>query len=209
MQRLVEGRHAEIDVILRTAGERSGQIAPRVGVRAEDVSCRCKRRGIPAWNDKALTPASWRDCGHGVYTLDLAPEEFHAADQLTVLIEGSAELRPPIEPELLTFEVVTAPPSGVPAIPQTILCGHVLTLNLTGKQKAQVTATVAQVPLVLGGAGIARDLVTVETDADGYFELTLVTGALVTVQIAAINYQRQLVVPPPPAPGIPVRLFSL
>lgn len=209
MQRLVEGRHAEGDVMLRTPGERSGHTVPRLGVRPEDVTCRCKRRGVPAWRDKMLTPATWRDCGHGVYTLDLAPDEFHSADQLTVLLEGSTELRPAIVPELLTFEVVTAPPSGVPAIPQTTLCGHVLTLSLNGKQKAQVTATVAQVPLVLGGAGIARDVVTVETDETGFFELTLVTGALVTVQVQAINYQRQLVVPPPPAPGIPVRLFSL
>lgn len=209
MQRLVEGRHAEVDVILRTPGERSGHTVPSLGVRAEDITCRCKRRGVPAWQDKMLTPANWRDCGHGVYTLELAPDEFRDADQLVVLLEGNGEVRPSIVPELLTFEVVTTPLSGVPAIPQTILCGHVLTLGLAGKQKAQVTATVAQVPLVLGGAGISRDVVTVESDETGYFELILVTGALVTVQVPAINYQRQLVVPPPPAPGIPVRLFSL
>lgn len=209
MQRLVEGRHAEVDVILRTDGERPGHTVPRLGLRTEDVLCRLKARGTPSWQAKVLTPANWRECGHGVYTLDLAPEEFDGADRLVVFVEGRAELRPSFTPALLSFEVVPAQPSGVPGIPQTTLCGHVLTLGLAGKQKAQVTARVAQVPLVLGGAGISNDVVTVETDESGYFELVLVTGALVTVNVQAINYQRQFVVPPPPAPGIPVRLFSL
>lgn len=209
MQRLTEGRRAEIDVILRTDGERPGHTVPRLGLRTEDVLCRLKRRGTPAWQMKILTPASWRECGHGVYTLDLDSEDVRDTDQLVVFLEAPAMVKPTFAPELLTFDVVPALPTGVPAIPQTTLCGHVLTLGLAGKQKAQVTARVAQVPLVLGGAGISNDVVAVETNEDGYFELTVVTGALVTVQIQAINYQRQFVVPSPPAPGIPVRLFSL
>lgn len=205
MQRLIEGRRAEVDVILRSA---DGAI-PRPGVRCDDVACRYKRRGAPAWKEKLLTPATWRDCGHGVYTLDLAPDEFDGADQLVVFLHGTSELERPFAAELLTFEVAPPHSTGAPAIPQTTLCGHVLTLALQGKQKAQVTARVAQVPLVLGGAGVSNDVVSAETDESGYFELVLVTGALVNVQVPAINYQRQFVVPPPPAPGIPVRLFSL
>lgn len=209
MQQLIEGRHSEVDVILRTDGERAGHTVPRLGLRTEGVLCRLKRRGTPAWKMKVLTPASWRDCGHGVYTLDLAPEEFEDTDRVVVFFEPTETLRPSFAPELVTCEVVPPPPTGAPSIPQTTLCGHILTLGLNGKQKAQVTARVAQVPLVLGGAGISNDVVAAETDETGYFELTLVTGALVSVQVQAINYQRQFVVPPPPAPGIPVRLFSL
>jgi hypothetical protein len=37
----------------------------------------------------------------------------------------------------------------------------------------------------------------------------LITGATVSCQIQSINYNRIVTIPPPPAPGIPVRLFSI
>jgi hypothetical protein len=191
------------------ARDEHGREHPRTGLGAQDVVCRLKREGVPAWADKELTPASWRDCGHGVYQLALAPDEFENTDRLTILVEGSAELRPAILPELVPLSVVDAPPRGIPTVPQTILCGHVITLDMKGKHRAVVTARVAQLPHLVGGAAISNDPINAETDEQGYFQVTVPTGAIVAVAIPAINYQRQVVVPPAPASGIPVRLFTL
>lgn len=209
MQRLIEGRHSNVDLVLRTEDGDASHHPLRAGLGYDMIVCRLKRGGVPSWQHKELCPASWRDCGHGVYTLSLAPEEFASAEHLLVLLDGTAELRPRIVPELLTLAVEPPRPSGALAIPRTILCGHVVTLAQVGKPKAVVSAKVAQFPLVLGSAGFCSDVVTTECDEDGYFELPIVTGAFVNVTVPAINYTRQFVVPPPPAPGVPVRLFTL
>jgi hypothetical protein len=204
--RLIEGKTARIDLLVRAA---DAQRTPRTGLGPADVGCYLKRPGASTWTPKELTPANWQEAGHGLYVLTLDPAEFDATGDLAIFVEGRPDLQPGIVPILEAFDVVEGRPIGMPPIPQTTLCGRVLSLDQKGKPKAVVFARVAQLPLIIGGAAVCNDPLTVETNEDGYFELTVITGAVVQVQITAINYQRQFVVPPPPAPGVPVRLFSL
>jgi len=74
---------------------------------------------------------------------------------------------------------------------------------------ATVAATLLEVPLLLGGIAVAGQAVQVASDENGFFELPLLTGATVDLQISVARYRRTLVIPPPPAPGAPVRLFSI
>lgn len=196
---LIEGRRASVDILVG-----------RSGLTTDEVLCHLKRAGATAWRPKELTPANWQEAGHGVYVLSLDPGDVDEVGGLVVLITPAPDVKSPVTSTLHHFEVVESRYAGtIPAIPKTTICGHVVTLDEKGRAKAQVTARVAQFPLVLGGAGICNDIVTVETNDDGFFSLTIVTGAIVNVQIPCINYSRQFVVPPPPAPGIPVRLFTL
>lgn len=199
MTHLIEGRHASVDVLV-----------DRSGLSMDDVVCHVKRAGATAWRQKELTPSNWQDAGHGVYVLSLDPADVEGVGGIVVLISAAPDAKPSIPPSLHAFEVVeTRHAAGTPAIPKTTICGYLVTLDEHGKAKAQVTARVASFPLVVGGAGISNDVVTAETNAEGYFELELVTGASVTIQIPSINYTRNIIVPPPPAPGLPVRLFTL
>jgi hypothetical protein len=75
--------------------------------------------------------------------------------------------------------------------------------------KAQVVARLAIAPVSIGAAAISSEAITVEADEDGEVVMKLVTGATVHVTIQAVNWTKQFVVPPPPAAGMPVRLFSL
>jgi hypothetical protein len=208
--KLIHGRPNSVDLLIRSDDHRASPAnPPRTGLRPDDVVCRLKRSGTLAWSHKELTPASWQDAGHGIYVLSLTAEDIGDAQALTVLITGSHELKQPIVPMQQMFEVVEPEWLGPTPIPETILCGRILTLDEKGKPKAQVIARVAQFPLLVGAAAITNDAITVETNDDGFFELKVVTGAIVHIQIPAIQYQKQIVVPPAPAPGIPVRLFSL
>jgi len=204
--KLIEGRPAEVDLFMTTA-EAEPHLG-RAGLKPGDVDCILKRCGRTEWNRKELTPASWQDVGHGVYALTLEAKDFEGTDQLTLLVQGHPGLSPPVRPIVRRLEVVEAQKPGLP-IPQTVLCGRVLSLDLKGKAKAVVTVRVAQLPLVIGGAAICNDPITTETNDEGYWELSVVTGAVINIQIPAIQFQKQLAVPPPPAPGIPVRLFSV
>lgn len=202
---LVDGRPAHIDVLMKTDAESP---KGRAGLKPGDVDCLLMRCGWTEWTRKELTPASWRDVGHGVYALTLEAKEFEGTDTLTLLLQGHPGVSPPVRPVLRRFDVVEAHKPGIP-IPETILVGRVLSLDQKGKAKAAVTARVAQLPLVIGGAAICNDPITTETNEEGFFELRCVTGAVINVQIPALQFQKQFAVPPPPAPGVPVRLFSV
>jgi hypothetical protein len=208
--RLTHGRQNALDLLIRTEDYNGNPPdPPRHGLRPHDVVCHVKRSGSLAWVRKDLTPANWQDSGYGVYVLTLEADDIADASTVTLLVGGAPGLKPPILPFQETFEVEQKPQRGTTPIPETILIGRLVTLAEQGKPKAQVTARVAQFPLVVGGVAITNDPIMVETDDEGAFELHVVTGALIQVNIPAVQYQRQFIVPPPPAPGIPVRLFSL
>jgi hypothetical protein len=203
---LIEGRPAQVDLFMIAAEGESHQ--GLVGLHPADVDCLIKRCGRTEWKRKDLTPASWQDVGHGIYALTLDAHDFEGTDMLTLLVQGHPGFSPPIRPVVRRLDVVEARQPGLP-IPQTVLCGRVLSLDQKGKAKAAIIARVAQLPLTIGGAAICNDPITTETNEEGYFELSVVTGAIINVQIPALNYQKQFAVPPPPAAGVPVRLFSV
>jgi hypothetical protein len=159
---------------------------------------------------KPLDPLSWQAVGHGVYVLTLEPADVPACDRFLFLIEGRPALTPAIEPILRTVRVL--PPrvrltSG--DLPVTTLCGRLITVDGKPRIKTPLTFRIHQPPLLCGGTAVTGEMATVETDEDGAFQVDLVMGACVAVQAQAIGFNRILVVPPPAAPGIPVRLFSI
>jgi len=196
VMQLIEGRHASVDVVLGVEA-----------LRSEQAVCRIKRAGAASWREKELTPANWQDAGFGVYLLSLEPAEVERPG-IAVMVSPAGDGDSPRA--LHAFEVVAAVPRvEATSIPRTILCGHILTLDQRGKPKMAVIVRPGQQGLVVGGVGISTEQVSVETDENGYFEFTTVSGALVHVQVPGIGYAKQFIVPPPPAPGVTVRLFSL
>lgn len=207
MHEIVEGQRAQLDFLLETetaSGRPLSKLAPT------DVVCRLKEKGCATWREKKLDNLSWRDAEHGVHTLTIEPGDFDSTDGLSVLLTGRDGLDPPVVPVLRTLRVSPPRPRFTAAdLPCTTVCGRIMTLDHRPRVKAQLNFRVQQPPLAIGGIAITGEQITVETDEKGHFEVDLVTGANVAVQIQAINYNRIIVVPPPPAPGIPVRLFSI
>jgi len=192
---LVEGQRFHVDMLVRGTDER---IAP------ERVECLIKRPRESQWRTKALTPASWLALGHGVYSLRLDPEDLPEPGLMSVLVKSEG-----LEPTLSSFRVVPRHHSSPTDVMLTTLVGRVVGLDGKPKPKAQVVARLATAPVNVAGIAISNEASTVETDDEGEVTLRLVTGATVHVTIQAVNWNKQFVVPPPLAAGMPVRLFSL
>jgi hypothetical protein len=179
-------------------------------LKPTDVACQVKAAHSATWQEKKLDGVTWQHAGHGVYALTLEPGEVPACDEVVVLVEGRAGLRAAFEPILRTLRIVPRCPRLVPGeLPVTKVCGRLIALDGKPRVKTPVTFRVHQPPLLSSGIAVTGDVTTIETDDKGYFETDIVTGACVAVQIQAINYNRVVVIPPPPAPGIPIRLFSI
>jgi hypothetical protein len=207
---LIQGRSAVLDLVLRT-DDPARLFPPRAGLGAADVICQLKRAGATAWASRPLDPASLREVGQGAYLLSLDASELDTLGTLLVLVTGQPSMVPGILPSLTSAEVVAARQfrAARPDLPATVLIGQIAGLDGRPIARATLTATLLQAPLVLEGIAVAGDAVIGASDDDGFFELPLLSGATVDVEIPALRYRRTLVVPTPPAPGAPVRLFSI
>ncbi len=207
---LAQGRAGLIDLVVRT-DDSAHLYPPRPGLRAEDVVCQLKGPGEPAWRPLPLAPSAWRDAGLGAYVLELASADLDTPGTLLVHLAGAPALVPPVLPLLESIEVVVARQfrAARPDLPETVLVGQLVDLDGQPIARATVVAMLLEIPLLLSGVAVAGQGVHVASDDDGFFELSLLTGATVDLQIPAARYRRTLVIPAPPAPGAPVRLFSI
>lgn len=203
---LQQDRPARLDLVLRTPGG-----TPRTGVAPEDVTCQLKRAGDLRWTPRLLDAERWREAGHGAYVLALDATDLDVVGPLLVWVEPSRPLAPPLLPLLAEYEVVPAERLGAtrPELERTTIVGHTVGLDGRPIAGATVSARLVSLPLVLGGMAVAGDAVITRSDEDGFFALSLVRGATVDIEIAALFYRRTLIVPTAPAPGSPVRLFAI
>ena len=106
-------------------------------------------------------------------------------------------------PEVLTMSGATAvtysgvvAAAGVPVSPA--LCtvyGTLTDLAGTALVATGVRATVVGHPTIVGGAGVSVETPETWTDADGYFELTLLRTAVVNLEIDGIGLRQQVTIP--------------
>jgi hypothetical protein len=138
-----------------------------------------------------------REFSQGFYEIDLTASETDT--------EGSFDLRisgPTIRTTLITAfvstqaavnPIATQPPSV------TALFGFIYDPEGQPVQGAAVSARVLATPSVLHpqteGMVVSGDLVTAETDADGFFTFSLVAGTQIDVFIPSSHYRRTITVP--------------
>ncbi len=207
---LLQGRPGALDVVLRS-DDPVRLHPPRPGLTSVDVVCELKRPGATPWIPRAIEADAFRDLGNGAYLLSLESRDLDVPGPLFVRLSGRPGLDPPLLPALLELEVVVPRDFHAPRphLDRTLLVGQLAGLDGRPLARATIAATLLQPPLLLEGVAVAGDSVLGASDDEGAFELPLLTGATVDLQIAAVRYHRTLVVPPPPAPGAPVRLFSI
>lgn len=106
-------------------------------------------------------------------------------------------------PETLTMSGATAAiytgvvaAAGVPVSPT--LCtvyGTLTDLAGNGLLNTGVRATVVSHPTIVSGAGVSVETADTYTDATGYFELTVLRGAVVNLEVDAIGLRQQVTIP--------------
>ena len=106
-------------------------------------------------------------------------------------------------PEVLTMSGATpvtysgvVAAAGVPVSPALCTVYGTLT-DLAGSAllNTGIRATVVSHPVFVGGAGVSVETPETFTDAAGYFELTLLRGAVVNLEIDAIGLRQQVTIP--------------
>jgi hypothetical protein len=199
--RLFESRRADLRILV-------GGPEPRIGLKPDHVRVELLPAGAVAWREKALTPSSFRDLGRGVYALAFDPDEVGGPGVLAFVVSGRDGLDPPLAPMLHSYEVAPATSAADRITIRTTLTGRVVTIDDKPIPQSKVIVRPIQ-PFTICGTFVSIQAVNIDCDADGRFEFDALAGATLNVQIPVVGVNKNIVVPPPPAPGLPIALSSL
>jgi hypothetical protein len=143
-----------------------------------------------------LAAGTWTDTLLGTYTIDLSAADTDTLGSLYVRVSGAT-----IKTALFPFLVSVAAPAPTATLPitTTLLFGYVVDAQGAPLAGAAVSAKVLATPSVgystSEGYVQGTSLVTTNTDASGFFQISLVTGSQVDFFIPSSNYRRTLEVP--------------
>jgi len=144
----------------------------------------------------AIDGTTWTEVSGGWYTVRLSVADTGTLGNLYVRVEG-AGLKTSLTP---AFIAVAAPaPTATLNIGTTLLFGYIVDAQGAPLAGAAVSAKVLATPSVgysvTEGYVQGTSLVTTNTDASGFFQISLVTGSQVDFFIPSSNYRRTLEVP--------------
>ena len=166
------------------------------GLTFDDVAADLKKDTNP-FAVFTLTGSNFVETGNGYYQVNLLSTDTDTLGNLYLSITGAA-----IQQAFFTAFVAATVPEPTPTIATppttTALFGFLYASDATPVANASVSATVLSNPTVLftpEGIGVETEIVTVTTDAQGFFTISLITGADVDIFIPAANYRRTLQVP--------------
>jgi hypothetical protein len=134
----------------------------------------------------------------GSYLLLLTPIILNTPDLFTYIVTNITGGGALFEPYTNTIDIIggTDPVTFTPPSLATCkLYGFVLDLAGNAVQNSSISARLLAVPSTTNNAGLADTTVSAKTDANGYFEFTVVQGATVDVIVPDIGYRRTIVVP--------------
>jgi len=167
------------------------------GLTFSDVTIDIKKEGEASFTNKTISGSNFTELSSGYYELDFTATDTDILGNLYTRISGGT-----IQPALAVASVAAQAvvnPSTTPAPSTTTLFGFIFGSDGLPLSGASVSASVLSRPTLLHptdeGIGVSTGLVVAETDSEGYFTLSLLTGATVDVVIGSMDYRRTLVVP--------------
>jgi hypothetical protein len=158
-----------------------------------DVTCGYLKAGAGSFATKTLTGVNFVEMGSGVYEITFTAAELNTLGVFTVVVTGVD-----IDQSTTTVNVVAdAATTVVPVTVETcVLTGHIVDPSGNPKVSTQVSASIFGRPAIEQySLAVADDIVTVLTDANGYFQMILIRLSEVEVVIPAVDYRRRITVP--------------
>lgn len=136
----------------------------------------------------------------GYYSLLLSPTELSALDSFLYTIDAYSLAAAPVafgefDRTVDVIKATSAETEIPPALSTCILKDNIVDLAGNPVQNISVSARMLSVPRVAQGVGVEDLVVTSTTDANGFFQLTVLQGATVDIVIPKVGYRRTLVVP--------------
>lgn len=166
------------------------------GLTFADVSADLKKEGEGSFTAMTLSGANFTEVGGGTYEISFSVLDTDTLGNLYIRVSG-ATIKTALETVYVAATVPVNPTSSL-SINTTALFGYIVDLQGAAVAGASVSARVLATP-ALGSSTEeyiqADTLVTAKSDSDGFFTMTLISGAQVDIYIPSAGYRRTLQVP--------------
>jgi hypothetical protein len=165
--------------------------APVTGIAYTAVTCQFRKEG-GSFASKSLTNLNFTELGNGVYTIGFTTAELNTLGSFVVVVQGAS-----IDQSTTVAQIVAVPVSSTaPTVQTCTLTGSVTDLSGNPQPGIAVTAVPLGKPSIEQYSVALTDTgVSVTTDANGVFFITLARLADVEIFIPAVNYRRLITVP--------------
>ena len=134
----------------------------------------------------------------GYYTTLFNPYELDTLDQFLYTIVQYSGGGPSIEEFERTIDIIratSAESEPAPTLSTCVIKDHILDLSGLPIQNTGISARLLALPAIMSSVGVYDEIVSTKTDANGFFQLTLIQGATVDIVIPSTGYRRTIVVP--------------
>jgi hypothetical protein len=168
-------------------------LTAKTGVLFSAVTALYRKAGQASFTAKTVTALNWREIGSGWYGLTFTAAELDTLGVFLAVVTTAGASQSNTEADIIAAASASTPP---PAVQTCILNGHVTDVLGNPVSGAAVSARLLGTPVISGAVAVSSDeLVTVKTDNNGEFFLTLQRLLFVEIFIPVANYRRQLTVP--------------
>ena len=133
---------------------------------------------------------------NGFYSILFNPTELDTRDQFVYAVTRVGG--PAFDDFNRTVDIVeatSAQTESAPTLATCIIKDHILDLGGAAVQNVGVYARLLALPDVVVGVAVKDEIISGKTDANGFFQLTLIQGATVDIIIPSTGYRRTIVVP--------------
>ena len=134
----------------------------------------------------------------GSYLILLPPTILSKEDIFTYIVTNLTGGGLTFEPYFNTIDIIGSTDAVTFTPPSLATCklyGFVLDLAGVAVQNSSISARLLAVPSATNNAGLADTTISAKTDANGYFEFTVVQGATIDIVVPDIGYRRTISVP--------------
>lgn len=178
---------SERTVFLSLAG------TPSVAVLHSDLVCNTKKAGHNSFSSKVLNLENWINLGNGYYTIRFSAADMSKVGSFVYTLAGSEFDNFAYD----EFSILAAADTTV--ADKCIVTGKFI--NLAGNMASQikVSARAVDFPAKTGNRIVAADTICTTLSSDGSFQLSLLRGATVIIEVPRAGIRHQIVIPDTPS----------
>jgi hypothetical protein len=165
--------------------------APVEGILPADVDCKFRKQGQTAFQIKVLDSTSWKSLGDGYYVLQFSPVDMDTLGSFWFSIDGLA-----FDEQMQEFTIESLPADIIAVPPDVCLVsGVIIDAGGNALKDILVTAKGLAWPYKSNANILADSFVDVRTDYLGQFQMRLVRGAKVLLEVEKTGIRAQVTVP--------------
>ena len=184
---IIDPAGANTTVVIKSNDTSSNTLTLTSALAADVVSG--KTIELVRWVPVTGTPA-------GYYSILFNPTDLDTLDQFTYTItDASGTDFDFFERIIDIIPATTALTESTPTVSTCIVKDHILDLGGSAVVNVAISARLLSLPVLVSGVAVEDKVISAKTDANGFFQLTLLQGAIVDIVIPAVGYRRTITVP--------------